>query len=161
MTWGIPIIIDIYAFSDPELLIKLFPVVMTVFTVIFFGWIWAISTELYKRLPKDSQLNLRRFKMIFSIAVIYVMAINLFLLFPNKLKFPETGLFQLVLVPIHLFSILSILYACRFAGRTIKSIELGRTATDAESQKEYGQVAILFVGIWNLQPKLNKIISRK
>ncbi len=159
LTWGFPIIIDVYAFSDPGLMMKLFPIMMTVFTVTFFGWIWAISTELNKLLPKDNQLNLTRFKIIFSVAIIYVMAINVVFLFHDQLRFPETILFSLALIPLHLFSLFSILYGCRFAGRTIKSIELGRTATDAESQREYGQVAILFIGIWTLQPKLNKIIE--
>jgi hypothetical protein len=54
LTWGIPIIIDIYAFSDPGLLIKLFPIMMAVFSLTFFGWIWAISTELNRLLAKDS-----------------------------------------------------------------------------------------------------------
>lgn len=131
---------------------------MAVFSLTFFGWIWAISTELNRLLAKDSELNITRFKLIFSIAITYVTTINLFLLFPEYLKFPETTLFSVVLIPIHLISLLSILYGCRFAGRTIKSLELGRTATHTESHREYGQVAILFIGIWTLQPKLNKII---
>jgi len=159
LTWGIPIAIDIYSFSNPGLLIKLFPLIMTVFSITLLGWIWAISTELSKLTPKEDQLNINRFKLIFSVPIIYIMGINLFLLFPDSLKFLETILFSVALIPIHIISLFGILYGCRFAGRAIKTIELGRIATDIESRREYGQIAVSFIGIWTLQPKLNKIVA--
>ena len=159
LTWGVPIIFDIYTINDPSLLFELFPIMMTIFSLTLFAWIWAISTELNKHLAKNNQLNLKQFKVMFLIPFIYVAAIDIYLLFPDIVALPDNWTLLLVLTPIHILSIVGILYGCQFAGRTIKSIELGRPATNKESKKEYGQVAISFIGMWTLQPKLNKIMA--
>jgi len=59
ITWGIPIAINIVTFSDPVLMVKLFPVMMLVFIIGIFGWIWAISTQLHKKLPIANSLRAR------------------------------------------------------------------------------------------------------
>jgi hypothetical protein len=159
LTWGVPIIIDIYTINDPSLLIDLFPMMITIFTVTLFSWIWAISTELNKLLTQDTRFNLTQFKLMFLPSVIYIAAIDFCLLFPNLVTLPNNWVFWTVLIPIHIFSIAGILYGCRLAGQVVKSIELGRQATTKESRKEYGQVSVSFIGIWTLQPKLNKIIT--
>lgn len=161
LIWGIPIIFNVFTFSNSELLIKLGPIILTVFVISLFGWIWAISTELNKFLDKESQAKLKigRFRFVFSIPLMYALVICLLLLLSSSIDIPNGALFSVILIPIHLVCFLAILYGFRFAARTIKSVELGRIATDIEAKDEYGKIAVSFIGIWTLQPRLNKMIE--
>lgn len=60
LTWGLPILMNFFTFSNPGLIIKLFPIMMLVFTVGIFGWVWAIATQLQAKLPTDVKLNVSR-----------------------------------------------------------------------------------------------------
>src|SRR5215831_14080214 len=79
LTWGIPIFIDIFTFSNPGLLIKLFPLMMIVFTIGIFGWVWAISTELHPKLPTGVELNVGRFKILFLIPIVYILGLTIWM----------------------------------------------------------------------------------
>src|SRR5258708_390514 len=75
ITWGIPIILDIFTFSEPMLLFKLFPYMMAAFVFGIFGWIWAIATVLHRKLPAGANLSLMQFKFLFLIPLIYMFGI--------------------------------------------------------------------------------------
>lgn len=164
ITWGVPIAINIFSFSRPILMVKLFPLMMIVFIIGIFGWIWAISTQLHKQLPMEVKLNLRGFKMIFSVPIFYTTAITLWMIYQFYFRFPEgsssIGSLIGIIAFVHFVSMVCILLGLRFAAQTMRSVELGRLAKFNEYSTEFLLIWFSPIGFWILQPRLNKLTER-
>jgi len=165
ITWGIPIAINIYSFSDPMFMVKLFPVMMIVFIIGIFGWIWAISTVLHKKLPAEVNLNVRQFKILFSIPIMYTLAITFWMgyqfYFGSTRETSNMGLVIGIVAFFHLVSMVCILLGLRFAAKTMRSVELGRSARFSEYAGEFFLIWFSPIGFWILQPRLNKLVRGK
>lgn len=164
ITWGVPLAIYIYTFSRPTLKVKLFPVVMVVFIIGIFGWIWAISTQLHKKLPHEVKLNVKGFKIIFSIPILYLLALTLWMAHQFYFRFPEGSpnirSFLLVIIFVHFISMVCILVGLRFAAQTLRSVELGRLANFSDYAIEFFLIWFSPIGFWILQPRLNKLMEK-
>jgi hypothetical protein len=64
-----------------------------------------------------------------------------------------------VIVPIHLFSMFCIFYTIYFVAKTIKTVELKREVKFGDFAGEFFLLWFYPVGVWILQPKLNKMIK--
>lgn len=161
ITWGIPILINIYTISRPALMVKLFPVMMALFIIGVLGWIWAISTQLHKKLPEEVNLNVRTFKLIFSIPILYTVSLTLWMAYQFYFRYPE-GSSNLeyviwVIIFFHVVSMICILLGLRFAAQTMRSVELGRLARFSDYAVEFFLIWFSPLGYWILQPRLNKL----
>jgi hypothetical protein len=167
LTWGIPIAMNIYSFIDPTIRFHLIPVMMMIFGLTVFGWIWAIATVLHKKLPATVHLNINVFRTMFSIPVIYILLIVFWINYASLSgPGPDQGNgFGLEVLPlvigIHLLSIVCILLGLRFAAKTLKSVELGRLAKFSDYAGEFLLIWFSPIGIWILQPRLNKLIHEE
>jgi hypothetical protein len=162
ITWGIPILINLYSVST-VLMIKLFPVMMLVFIIGIFGWIWAISTQLHKKLPMEVNMNIKIFKIIFSVPILYTAALTLWMVYKFYFRFPEgsnIGPLIVVVVFFHIISMVCILLGLRFAAQTMRSVELGRLATFSEYAVEFFLIWFSPIGFWILQPRLNRLAEK-
>lgn len=164
ITWGIPILINLYTISRPELLVKLFPLMMVVLTIGIFGWIWAISTQLHKKLPLEVNLDIRLFKLVFSIPIFYMLALTLWMAYQFYIRYPEgssnIGPVIMAVAFLHFVSMICILLGLRFAAQTMRSVELGRLAKFSEYAMEFFLIWFSPVGFWILQPRLNKLSEK-
>lgn len=162
ITWGIPVCV--FSFASPELMVKLFPLMMIVFIIGIFGWIWAISTQLHKKLPMEVDLNIRGFKIIFSIPILYTIALTVWMVYQFYFRFPEgssnVGSVIFVVAFIHFVSMICILVGLRFAAQTLRSVELGRLARFSEYSIEFFLIWFSPIGFWILQPRLNKLVGK-
>ncbi len=160
-TWGIPIAINLYSFSNPRLMATLFPVMMLVFLIGIFGWIWAISTVLHQKLSPEITLNVQRFKITFSIPILYTLGITVWMAYRFYFGGADenTNLAAVigVIIFFHIISMVCILLGLRFAARTMKSVELGRLARFSEYAIEFFLIWFSPIGFWLLQPRLNKL----
>ena len=162
ITWGIPFAIHASTFSRPPLMVKLFPVMMLLFILGIFGWIWAISTQLHKKLPADVNLNLNLFKMTFSVPVVYMLVVTFWMFYRFYFRFdeyPDLGPVIFIIAFVHLVSMICILVGLRFAAQTLRSVELGRLARFNEYSTEFFLIWFSPVGYWILQPRLNKLMK--
>ncbi len=164
LTWGLPILLNIFTFSNPALMIQVFPILMVLFAVGTFGWIWAISTNLNSKLPDGVTLNSRRFQFLFAIPVIYLIAIMAWmgLSFTGGMIEQENmnpGAIAAIIIPLHLLSMVIIFWGVRFAAKTMKSVELGRMAKFGDYSGEFFLIWFSIIGYWILQPRLNKLIE--
>lgn len=164
ITWGIPLGINALTFSKPALMVKLFPVMMLLFIVGIFGWIWAISTQLHKRLPAEANLNIKGFKIVFSIPILYMLAITAWMIYRFYFRFPEgePGVRSIIMVVaiVHFISMVCILMGLRFAAQTLRTVELGRRARFSEYSIEFFLIWFSPLGFWILQPRLNKLAEK-
>ena len=163
ITWGTPIAINVFTFSNPRLMVKLFPLMMLVFIIGIFGWIWAISTQLHKKLPLEVDLNIKEFKIIFSVPILYTVVLTVWMVYQFYFRFPDgssnVGSIIFIVGFFHLLSMVCILLGLRFAAQTFRSVELGRLAKFSEYAIEFFLIWFSPIGFWILQPRLNKLIE--
>jgi|SRR5690606_10071098 hypothetical protein len=164
LTWGVPIAINLFAYS-PEMWVKMFPLMMIVFIIGIFGWIWAIATELHKMLPDTVKLNVRGFKTIFSVPIVYTVALTGWMIYRFYFRFHDanTSLGWIIGVAafLHLASMICILVGLRFAAQTLRSVELGRLARFSDYAVEFFLIWFSPVGFWILQPRINRLLRKE
>ncbi len=165
---GIPILIQIVTISliishrNPTKAFYLLPVVMILYIGLFFGWFYSMGTNLYKKLPVTTKMNLTRFKIFLFIPVIYIIFLSVFILGaflkatsgtrPN----PEIISF---IIPLHLFSMFCIFYCLYFNAKALKSVEWQRPVTFSDFAGEFFLIWFFPVGIWIIQPRINKLFD--
>ena len=165
LTWGSGILLNVLTVSDPMLMFKFFPLVMILFTIGTFGWIWAIATGLHQKLPPNIKLNVRQFKVIFAIPIIYILLLCIglsFLFFGgNRDLLGEMGGLTAIIILLHLLSMGCIFYGIRFAAKTLRAVELGRPVKFGDYAGEFFLIWFSIIGYWILQPRINKLSGSK
>lgn len=122
------------------------------------GWTWAAGINLNKRLPEELRLNTTFFKVCFFYPIFYTLFFLLFFLisiFPE----PRFSVVFVLLIPFHLFSVFCGFYCYYFVARVIKTNETGRHTSISDYIAEIFMIWFFFIGIWFLQPRINKMIS--
>ena len=134
---------------------------------VLFGWFWAIVVGLQNKVPVNVTMKLKKFKFFFIFPLVYMVAFMLFfraIMSSLEANNPEPGpelvggLFA-VIVPLHLFAMFCFLYTFYFVAKTIKTVELQREVTFSDFAGEFFLLWFYPVGIWILQPKVNKMIG--
>jgi CDP-diglyceride synthetase len=130
------------------------PTYQTIFsitgTVIYFLYTFLIGHELYQLLPRKVELNYNLFvvnSFVWLTAYIIVMILS------NGQGMVFHGIEALP--AFYVFYALLNYFA--FPARTLKSIELNRQATLREYIGDFFLIVLLPIGIWFLQPRVNKI----
>jgi len=183
LTFGIPMIFQFIMMGtmfsnigsgnnpDPTFMfsyIKFFPIIMLIFMGVFFGWFWSVAVGLQSKVPEDVKLKVRKFKIFFFIPVVYMLFITLFMgiqmngLMTNGTQ-PSDGLIGslvAVIVPLHLFSMFCIFYSLYFVAKTFKTVELQQEVKFSDFAGEFFMIWFYPIGIWIIQPKINKMIEK-
>jgi magnesium-transporting ATPase (P-type) len=181
LTFGIPMILQIVmmvsVFSnfvtqknpDPTTMfnyMKFFPFIFILFVAIFLGWFWSVAIGLQKKVPENVSMKVRKFKVFFFIPIVYMSVFFSFFFFSMNTLFPNPepnfgfvgGLFAII-IPLHLFAMFCILYSLYFVAKTIKTVELQRAVTFSDFAGEFFLIWFYPIGIWIIQPKINKMIE--
>jgi hypothetical protein len=178
--FGIPFVVQIvFMFSlftelmhNPNPLImmgylKFFPVMMVLFVGTLFGWFWAVATGLQKLIPVDVKMKLTLFKVFFFIPLVYILLISTVVAFvftgnmANIANNPAPVFIGFAIIfPIHLFSMFCIFYCLYFVAKTIKTVELQREVTFSDFAAEFFLTWFFFIGVWILQPRINKMVHK-
>jgi len=72
---------------------------------------------------------------------------------------PNPGIFGLI-IPFHLFSMFCIFYCLYFVAKVFKTVELQRKVTFSDFAGEFFMIWFYPIGIWIVQPKINKMIEK-
>ena len=163
---------DIESNPDPKLMFdffKFFPIIMVLYMAIFFGWFWSIAIGLQNKIPESVTMKVGKFKFFFFIPIVYILLISVLItliftsfsfgynLSPNKIAF----IIPIVILPLHLFSMFCIFYTLYFVSKTFKTVELQREVKFGDFVGEFFMFWFYFIGIWFIQPKINKIASNQ
>jgi len=168
--YGIPILFQIillgltFTSDNPIYIFSTFPIFMIVSVGTLFGWFWSIGVGLHNRLPQNSNLNLKKFKIFFFIPLIYILFITFSLMTVGIFSDspPPNGMVGIgigILIPLHLLSMFCLFYLLYFCSKTIKSIELNRDALFGDYAAEFFLLWFFIIGIWIIQPKINIIAN--
>ena len=159
------IFISLAGKQDPE------PKIMFSYLPIFFiigilasavqwAWFWATGIILQNKLPSELKQNTTLFKIFFFYPIIYTPLLLTY--FMTTIVYHESVIGRfLIIIPFQLFSIFSMFYCMYFIAKTIKTVELQRYVYFSDYIAEIIMIWFFPIGIWFLQPKINKMITEK
>jgi len=182
LTFGIPMIFQFVMMGsmfanvatgnnpDPSFMfnyMKFFPIMMILFMGVFFGWFWSVAIGLQSKVPDVVKMKVKKFKIFFFIPMAYILFIILFMgIQMNGLMTGGTepsggliGSLVAIIVPLHLFSMFCIFYSLYFVAKTFKTVELQREVKFSDFAGEFFMIWFYPIGIWIVQPKINKMIE--
>ncbi|MEP5832261.1 MAG: hypothetical protein ABJ300_18405 [Maribacter dokdonensis] len=137
------------------------PYVLTLFSLVFFGWFWSIAIGLQKNIPVDIEMKVKRFKALFIIPLVYTIVFMMFIggLFSGMFTygFSNSAWFLVIILPLHLFSMFCIFHTIYFVAKTIRTAELQRVVTFGDFAGEFFLLWFYIIGIWIIQPKVNRL----
>jgi hypothetical protein len=173
LTFGIPMVFQFVMMGtilsnissrnnpDPSFMIqylKFIPIGIIFFMGILFGWYYSIAIGLQSKIPGDINMKVKRFKLFFFIPLIYIFFFFGFFMTSTAGDGPSLSVFA-VIVPLHLFSMFCILHSLYFVAKTVKTAELQREAHFADFVGEFFMIWFYPIGIWIIQPRINKILE--
>lgn len=162
---GLPLVFQIFTMqammnNEPAGMFISFPLMMILVVAIYFGWFYALGTNLHKKLPSSVSMNLKRFKIFLIIPMVYIVLISLFMTFAMSDVFPEyISSYMMIIIPLHLFSIFCMFYCLYFISKELKSVEWQRPVTFNDYAGEFFFIWFFPFGIWFIQPRINKLFS--
>ncbi len=169
---GIPIILEFltvgFIFSADDFssglqrFLSIFPVLMMLYVAILFGWLWSVGVFLSKKLPSDATMPTSIFKGAIIIPTLYIMFLCWFvakLIWGNEMSelFLDENLS--VILTAHVTSAACIFYVLYFNAKALKSVELQRPALLGDYVGEFILFWFFPVGVWFLQPRINKLLN--
>ena len=130
--------------------------------VVLYGWQYVVIFKLRQFIPKEVIFNYKRIKFFAILPLVYF---SFFLLLiasvfanPMNIESPFIGLVVLV-IPFHFLTVFSIFHTMYFAAKTIKCVELKRNVTFSDMAGEFFLIWFFLIGVWILQPRINKLID--
>jgi len=144
------------------------PLIILICSLVQFGWFWSVLTKLGALIPHEVRMPIKRMKLFFFIPLIYFCLIPLFVAFViTNVAVAEhhpSAMIQVAVVGIfifflHLFSIFCIFHTIYFAAKTIRSAELQRNTTFSDFTGDFFLIWFFPVGVWFIQPRINKLIQ--
>jgi len=154
--------IDLATQSITELKVYI-DLVMIFYSILLYSWFWSIYFGLQPKIPSRIKFKTNNFKIFFFIFLTYI--IIFYLLFHNILGFNsyakliKTNL-VFILLPLHLFSIFCMFYIFYFTAKVFKTAELQRQVSFSEFSNDFFLFWVSPIGVWTLQPKINKMIDQ-
>lgn len=148
--------------NENIMFVTYFPFLWISYIVILFGWLYTLGASLHKKLPTSVNINLTLFKVFIIIPVAYMLFLSIFIyeivvkiylipiLNPNILA---------IIIPLHLFSMFCIIYCLYFIAKALKSIEWQKPVTFSDFAGEFFLIWFFPIGIWFIQPRINKLFD--
>ncbi len=153
---------SMFSSNDPTAMFSFFPIMMILFVGLFFGWFYALGTNLHKKLPETATMNLMKFKIFLFIPVVYMLLLSVFMfgMFSNISTGGQLNpaIFALI-VPLHLFSMFCIFYCLYFNAKALKTVEWQKPVTFSDFAGEFFLIWFFPIGVWIIQPRINKLFD--
>lgn len=130
-------------------------------SVTYLLWIWRVGLHLYGRLPVQIKIS----PVYLHLGALYFVLYTL--LFVYTLGLVKASVLEgnlpygmlLLLAPMHLLATFCFLYMVYFAARSLVSVEQQQVVSGGAFTRTYLLFLFLPIGIWFLQPRLNKLSS--
>ncbi len=160
---GIPILLNILdLILSPSIDFSFYyvaPFITLVSIAVFFGWLWAVGSNLTKILPADSTLQLPKFKG--ALTITFLLLASTVLL--QQIVQREGQLNDLLLVTIlpQVLAIPFLLYSFYYIAKALKTCETNSEVTFSEFSGEFFMLLFFAIGVWFIQPRINKLFEEK
>jgi len=148
---------------------KFFPIMMILYMGVFFGWFWSIAIGLQKKVPENVIMKTKKFKIFFFIPLVYILTISILMgiMFSSIIQNgaePNIGVIggiASIILPLHLLSMFGMFYSMYFTAKTFKTVELQKEVSFGDFAGEFFMLWFFAIGIWILQPKINKMVENE
>lgn len=114
----------------------------------YFVWLYALGAEAGRALPQGMERSPVRFKAALAYSAVYGLIASVY--FRSLMPYG---------IPFHVLAMFCMFYALYAVARSIRSIELERPARAGESLELFFGLWFFPVGIWFVQPKMQRIMS--
>lgn len=156
---------------NPESIVnnfKSFPVSLILFSFIHYIWFWSVAIGLQNKIPDNLKVNLKKFKLFFFIPIIYIIILSFLIsrgfneLISGNLKenIRLIGIYAAIIIPFHFFSIFCIIYTIYCVSKIFKTALLQRETNFSDFIGEFFLIWFFPVGIWVIQPQINKLVKQ-
>ncbi len=173
ITFGIPIIMQVIMMVatingfNNYLISILFPIITILYILGYLGWFWSIGLGLQYKVPSDIIMKVKKFKIFLIFPMVYIIFISLSVgtLFGEAFENAKdlsglmVGIGAAIIFPLHIFSMFCMFYTMYFVAKTIKTVQLQRAVTFSDFAGEFFMIWFFPIGIWIIQPQINKIIE--
>lgn len=151
-----------YAYFGLTLL--LFILSFLVFMGILMQWFYKMGTVLHGYLPTGISMPVNRFRFFMTFAVGYMVYIVLSICSGVLSVYSEaenpSSLSTGLLIGAHLSAMFCLFYSIYFNAKILKTVELKRAVTFRDFRTDFFRIWFFPIGIWNIQPRLNKIVAQ-
>ncbi|WP_426491678.1 hypothetical protein [Hymenobacter sp. 102] len=147
---------------QPTAFILIYSCVMLLLMGSLFGWLWTLGTYLARRLPAGTVAPVRWLHAALVLPGAYILLILGALATVVSTTAPAVqSAWALFIVPLHLLSMAGILYSLQYVARALRSVELQRPAQFSEFVGEFFLLWFYPVGIWFIQPRINRLFAHQ
>jgi hypothetical protein len=135
-------------------------VAMAVATVIIAAWLYSLGVNLSKKLPPQVVLHTATFRVLLFLALVCHLAVLAYgYCFVEQISAGATLQWKqfFPVVPLCTISSVGLCYAFCFVAKALKTAELKQTVTFSEYAPELLGLLLFPIGLWMLQPEINKL----
>lgn len=136
------------------------PIVVLMFAnyLCYYAWLWTLGSFSISRLPD----TIKKSRTLFTAAIIYPLCYipTFFWIMFSSVVNSSKDVFQhyfLIIFAFHILAIFCNFYIFYFIAKMFKQAELQRRATVSEYLGEIFLLWFFYIGIWILQPRVNKL----
>ncbi len=128
---------------------------LIVTSLLIFFWFMNLGNMLHKKLPPSVKMKIGSFRSLLTFCFLYLLLRSLAL---NWINDDPQNLDRFLLVYIgNLIYIICMVYCIWFLAKELKSVELQQSVTFTDFISEFFLIWFFPVGIWVLQPRINKL----
>lgn len=143
----------------PGLLVNVMPLIMLIFIGIYLLWFWSLGTELNKIVPEGIRLKASRFKFGIKFCAIYIVAFQMF--FIATANGNSFGVLMSIILILHIVAIYFMFYSIYFISKNLVAFENHENDKSASSKGTFFLMWFFPLGIWFVQPRINKMYAAK
>lgn len=136
--------------------------------IILLNWFYAIGSRLQPYLPYEARANVSLLKIFRLVPIIYIAVLAIWMILivsrlqgDNTFSIDGAAFMAIFVFLLHLFSMFCIFYCMYHAAKTLKAAELQRKVTFSDFAGEFFLMWFFPVGVWILQPRINKIVAEE
>ena len=131
-------------------------ILLALVNLLLAAWKWTVGHALFQRLPAGMAMNLSLFQASILIPVVYDWVhVGMIALGVNQ--FEAMDVFASLNCVVALFT----LYTFHFMAKALIAVELNRPAPIRQYLGTFFLFLFLFIGIWLLQPRINRIFANE
>jgi len=146
---------------DPIFIIKLGYSLLYIYGILlFFSWFYSLGTNLYSINLIPSSLKIKSFKILMHFIPIYFILFILLFLTITLFDFRVNNFLldkMIFIAPIHFIAGISLIYCSHFVFKALNMVEKNRDVSGKEIFFDFLLLVIFPIGIWFIQPRINKI----
>ena len=140
----------------------LFLVLLISFVLLFYSWFYSVGSSLNKKLPPNTPMPIKWFRISISIPILYFLLLSLLIILESTTAFStgkrNSDALPLIL-PLHFLTSICTFFCNYFISKSLRIIELKRSVTFSDYAGEFFLIWFFPIGIWVIQPRINKIFG--